>query len=227
MIWRSAQVAPTLAPFFHLSWASLVAGFSLFPTRVPSLVQIVCYPCRHWRTQIIEIWLSFWKTHCKLRIPTTSILWFRFCWSFLDFFTLHKLLQLQKTVCFSGQASFCMIPIWLGFCPRLHTLFCCVKYWAPFTLVTMWYSKSNLQQDLHMLRSHITAYLQVYCINISHNIPILLIAQVAQVAASSVVSRGLHVCTCVKRRRRIQVHICPPSVHTNTNTNTAHADTAK
>ena len=140
------------------------------------------------------MWLSFWKTHFKLRIPTTSILWFRFCWSFLVFFTLHKLLQLQKTVCFSGQASFCMIPIWLGFCPPLHTLFCCVKYWALFTLLTMWYSKSNLQQDLHMLRSQITAYLQVYCINISHNIPILLIAQVAQVAPSSVVSRGETAC---------------------------------
>ena len=138
------------------------------------------------------------------------------------FFPLNIKLLL-KTVCFPGQASFCMITIWLGFCPPLHTLFLMREILSSLHTIDLWYSKSSLQHNVHMLRLLFTAYLQIilHYIFAYYNAWLLqnvLIAQNAQVAASSVARRGLHVCTCVKRRRRLQVHICPPSVHTNTNT---------
>ena len=41
----------------------------------------------------------------------------------LDFCILSSHSTLQKTVCSPVQAWFCMISIWLGFCPPLHILF--------------------------------------------------------------------------------------------------------
>ena len=115
----------------------------------------------------------------------------------------------------------------------LHCTFCCVGHRDLFTLHVIFHVKSPTRS------SYVSTYAKVtiHCIfaNILHNYfsqnvliaQVAHIARVAQVAASSVASRGLHVCTCVKRRRRIQVHICPPSVQTNTNTAHIYVDTAK